>query len=62
LDPHEWAIVGHEVGWPPPPDPNAAPADRWLLSADSWEPSEREASLLARELQWLTRIGSEELE
>jgi hypothetical protein len=57
----EWWLLGVDLSWPPPPDPNVAPADRWLLSAHSWEPSEREASLLARELQWLSRIGAEDL-
>jgi hypothetical protein len=61
LKAEEWLIVGVDLDWPPPPDPNAAPAHRWLLSADTWEPT-REASFLAKELHWRSRIGVEELE
>jgi hypothetical protein len=60
LDPRQWLIVGVDLEWPPPAEPNVAPADRWVLQAEGWT-DPREGSELARELAWLSRIGAEDL-
>jgi hypothetical protein len=56
----EWRLLGVDLDWPPPRDPHSCPADVFVRNQDNW-PDPREASELAKELQWLSLIGTEEL-